>query len=285
MERIDVKEEGGHGAAADGKVAVSQRKLEANRRNAQRSTGPRTSRGKNNSKYNAMKHGILAKGAVIRTGTGKEDEKEFNRLVRGVREAYKPEGDMQELLVEEIALCYQHKKRALRFEAGEIGDNCDRVLAEYEDRDEGDATVSAERRRFALWLQRAVRAVQRFGTVPESLMRKLSHFANILEFADFKAQLEGASNPFLEPAPDTPERRSCIKTLLLLHLNAHLGPLIEAIEQEDARVDRLLALSSFPTGPALDQILRYDGAIERRLQRAVAMLMLLKSKPCPQVGP
>src|SRR4051812_45228956 len=45
------------------KSAVSDRKREANRQNAQKSTGPRTERGKSHSAGNAITHGLYAKNA------------------------------------------------------------------------------------------------------------------------------------------------------------------------------------------------------------------------------
>ena len=43
-----------------GKSSISERKLQANRANAKRSTGPRTEAGKAVSRRNALKHGILS---------------------------------------------------------------------------------------------------------------------------------------------------------------------------------------------------------------------------------
>ena len=43
------------------KRPISERKLQANRANAKRSTGPRTERGKAASRRNALKHGILSR--------------------------------------------------------------------------------------------------------------------------------------------------------------------------------------------------------------------------------
>ena len=42
-------------------MPTSQLKIESNRRNAQKSTGPRTTAGKNRSRFNALKHGEYAK--------------------------------------------------------------------------------------------------------------------------------------------------------------------------------------------------------------------------------
>ena len=46
-------------------MVVSAAKLEANRRNAQKSTGPRTEEGKDRSKLNAVKHGMRAETLVL----------------------------------------------------------------------------------------------------------------------------------------------------------------------------------------------------------------------------
>jgi hypothetical protein len=46
-------------------MVVSAAKLEANRRNAQKSCGPRTEEGKNRSKLNAVKHGLRAATLVL----------------------------------------------------------------------------------------------------------------------------------------------------------------------------------------------------------------------------
>jgi hypothetical protein len=55
---------------------MGQQRAEANRINAQRSSGPRTELGKSRSKMNALKHGLSAKKIVI----GDEDPKEFETL-------------------------------------------------------------------------------------------------------------------------------------------------------------------------------------------------------------
>ena len=44
---------------------ISQEKLKANQQNAKQSTGPRTDEGKQSSAKNAIKHGLLAKQAVL----------------------------------------------------------------------------------------------------------------------------------------------------------------------------------------------------------------------------
>ncbi|UCF81156.1 MAG: hypothetical protein JSV08_01675, partial [Acidobacteriota bacterium] len=52
---------------------------EASRRNARRSTGPRSERGKAASSMNAIKHGVFAREAVLRTKLADESRDEFER--------------------------------------------------------------------------------------------------------------------------------------------------------------------------------------------------------------
>jgi hypothetical protein len=65
-----------------GKQPVSKRRIQANRRNALRSTGPKTARGKRAVAGNAIKHGFLAREVVITAGEGEESLKEFHDLVK-----------------------------------------------------------------------------------------------------------------------------------------------------------------------------------------------------------
>ncbi len=52
---------------------ISEKKLEANRRNAQKSTGPVTEAGKHRSSMNAVQHGLLARAVPITVGDYRED--------------------------------------------------------------------------------------------------------------------------------------------------------------------------------------------------------------------
>ncbi|HEV3166692.1 MAG TPA: hypothetical protein VGZ22_21885 [Isosphaeraceae bacterium] len=58
---------------------TSEKRLLANRRNAQKSTGPKTPEGKNASKRNALKHGLAGMGSVLLP----EDEERFRERLRG----------------------------------------------------------------------------------------------------------------------------------------------------------------------------------------------------------
>jgi hypothetical protein len=117
----ETHEEAASGTARPEAVTlVSIRKIEANRRNAQHSTGPRTDAGKRASRMNALKHGLLANEVVITRGDYKEDEEAFTHLLLELREQFTPVGVAEELEVQRIALCYWRTRRAIRYEHGAI---------------------------------------------------------------------------------------------------------------------------------------------------------------------
>lgn len=99
---------------------ASQRQIDANRRNALRSTGPKTPRGKDIAARNSLRHGLLAKSAVITLGPLKERQAEFDELLRGLHDYFAPVGMAEELLVQEIAVCYWMERRAQLYENAQI---------------------------------------------------------------------------------------------------------------------------------------------------------------------
>src|SRR5207237_9768466 len=86
------------------RTPVSERKRDANRVNAQHSTGPRTEQGKGNSSKNALKHGLLAADAVNSHLADPGDRAQFDQLVDQMQRLYQPVGLMEELMVQKIAI-------------------------------------------------------------------------------------------------------------------------------------------------------------------------------------
>ena len=80
----------------------------ANRRNATRSTGPRTRAGKATASRNALQHGLLAKDVVIRN----ENPQAFIEWRDALVAHLQPVGAMEDLLVERIAACAWRLRRA-----------------------------------------------------------------------------------------------------------------------------------------------------------------------------
>jgi hypothetical protein len=115
---------------------VSERKVEANRRNARLSTGPKTPAGKQAIRFNALKHGLLAKAVIIPKGPAKEGRREFQDVLRRFQRELGPQGVQEELQVERLAVAYWRRRRVLRCEVGAIQNRIDRLEADMQVPDE-----------------------------------------------------------------------------------------------------------------------------------------------------
>ncbi len=105
---------------------TTERQVEANRRNAQRSTGPKTEKGKAVAKFNALRHGLTAKEVVI---PGEDEEAFMDLRDRLVREL-DPEGVLESQLVDRIAVGLWRLRRVWSVEAGIFA--LERYRIEYE---------------------------------------------------------------------------------------------------------------------------------------------------------
>ena len=88
---------------------LSTTKLEANRKNSRRSTGPKDA---TSVRFNAVKHGLLAEGV-----TELDDPETFPALCGKLEAELKPQGEDESFLVRQIALGMVRLKRAARLEA------------------------------------------------------------------------------------------------------------------------------------------------------------------------
>jgi hypothetical protein len=83
-----------------GRIGMATKKqVEANRRNAKKSTGPKTAEGKARSAQNAIKHGLLSRQAVL----ADEDGEAFAEMRRNLHEDFRPESQLEVLLVNRLA--------------------------------------------------------------------------------------------------------------------------------------------------------------------------------------
>lgn len=100
--------------------ALTSVEIETRRRNARKSTGPRTEAGKRRSSLNALKHGCYSVGESLRYAMEAlgEDPEEFERLLRNLIAARRPADAVEMLLVEDIAVLVWKKARLDRAQAG-----------------------------------------------------------------------------------------------------------------------------------------------------------------------
>ena len=91
----------------------SDRRIEANRRNAQLSTGPRTPEGKARAAQNRLTHALTSPNHNILPG---EDPEAYNRLLSTLMEEHDPMGETETHQVELLAHNQWKLRRAARLE-------------------------------------------------------------------------------------------------------------------------------------------------------------------------
>jgi hypothetical protein len=93
---------------------ASRRQIIANRCNAQKSTGPRTTAGKHRSRFNAVRHGLTAETVIDVC----ENADEYQILVKRMIRAYRPRSVVEHELVVRLASLLWRLRRATAIETG-----------------------------------------------------------------------------------------------------------------------------------------------------------------------
>lgn len=96
-------------------MKVTQKKIEANRRNA-RKGGPKTPEGKRKVSQNARTYGLTAEELVL----SEEEKPEFEALQRGLQEGLQPAGAVLWLLFDEVVACAWQVRVARRCVQAEV---------------------------------------------------------------------------------------------------------------------------------------------------------------------
>jgi len=91
---------------------TSQRQIEANRRNASKSTGPRTQDGKRRSRGNALRHGLTAETVI----TSLEDAEDYEAFQASVIADYDAESAVEREMVLRLASILWRLRRATGIE-------------------------------------------------------------------------------------------------------------------------------------------------------------------------
>ena len=94
---------------------LSIAKIEANRQNALKSSGPKTDAGLAHSSRNALRHGLSATSTIVIEGI--EDATEYEHLVSEVTADLGARGTVETLLCERIAQLFWRLARVTRYEA------------------------------------------------------------------------------------------------------------------------------------------------------------------------
>ena len=266
---------------------------------APRATGPRTPAGKRRSRYNALKSGIFAKAALLEG----ESPTEFASLLEGLREDLQPEGTLETVLVENLAVLLWRKRRFLRAEGAEIAnaaefnsvDSMQAQLREAWDQSRAGESSGGMLRNTSnpFVLQEAIQALTMVRIVLETvgfrkdkdpwLLRKLygldhDNGVPLGVFKLYQALSHLATNPSKgDEAPRSPDE---LKKQVLAVLDDEIKRL-EALKEmqriigkQRGEYEAIAAL--VPSQGALDRLVRYEAHLSREIDRTLSQLERLQ---------
>lgn len=248
---------------------TSQKRIEANRRNALKSTGPKSPEGKATVRRNALKHALCAREVVISGGVCTEDQAEFDALFVRLHDDLQPAGALEFALVEDIAICRWRRRRLLRFENGTI-------------RHQVDSGIRSLRETYRL-----------MGAIPPAdsswgVALLLEWLGAIRAHVEAHGQLTTQHRGWMKErfgwtsdatASEGPNA-DAVKALILQRLDAEadkvkrLQPKLQEAERPALEIMR--ARGALPKKAALDKLLRYEAMNDRQLYRAINQLERLQ---------
>ncbi|HEU5453048.1 MAG TPA: hypothetical protein VFU76_13730, partial [Terriglobales bacterium] len=246
------------GAPAASKGKASQRKIAANRRNSQLSTGPKTQQGKKFSSRNATKHGILARDAVIEYGPGRENVEDFERLEAALLEEWQPTSDAQRIRVQELADTMWRLRRVVRHEVGQVVSGTESMVSWKL----GMQQRFSRKFRLRDYVRRAIVELRAGKVSPETL-----------EFFKSELHVELFSSNVSQPV--TPEERDRV----LADLERELQAATVAVEEEDKQaVATAVKMGALPRPEDLDPYVRYERMLQLKRDSLIKELMQMQQK-------
>ncbi len=295
------------------KLKATDKQIAANRRNAAKSIGPATPAGKARAARNALKHGLLANEIIIDAGEGAESPDEFNAVLFYLCEQFDPRGPLEEMLVEKIAVAYWRLRRAHRYEVGVIRQKLDRATDEYYEPD--PFAIQASRSPDVATDAKIVEAQDlrhEWQSDKQQCEKMRKAGKDLQEIYDWHVNWEMVYDKAVDIvdeqwADEISEESPAALCGSLRQAGwtdddiwqCHLDVCAEQIESQTEAIAQLQKekqadilgvqvrkkLGSIPAGHDLDQLLRYEGAIERQFYKAIDQLERLQRNRCGQPVP
>jgi hypothetical protein len=279
-------------------MTVSKKQLEANKKNALKA-GVKTAEGKAIVKYNALKHGLLAKEIVIVVGDGAENPEEFSALLQDLKTQLKPEGTLEELLVEKIAVAYWRLRRAYKYEVGLIRRELDDAIDDYySETDWQDKKVNKTEKEIEHEIEQEKEAIESWRKDKRDFVRMRKEGKPLEEIYDWDDNWEWLEEKVSYILTGQQDYKGFDPKHLREFLNnnanwsdddiwqalievcdegveRHKGQIValgKEKEKNRLKLQVIRKLGNIPSKEELDRLLRYEGAIERQLYKALNQL-------------
>ncbi len=268
-----------------------------------RAAGPRTELGKQRSSRNATKYGIFSEVVVLKG----ESRAGYQSLLKGLWEAFQPEGRLEEVLVEKLAMILWRHRRLFVAEGAEIRKNIE--FLEWDQRNQQQEEAEEIGSSSILdYNGGLIRKIQN----PDVLERCLELLAELRQGIEIEGFDPERDTPILERIYGESDKNRLRKTLYeayeiwLCTSNASeeereregyasqercrkniLGEIDDeirrlkryqktqaSIESDRTKLESLRRI--VPESPALDRLLRYEASLERAFDRTLSQLERLQ---------
>jgi hypothetical protein len=260
---------------------ISPERLAANRANAQKSTGPKTPKGRAASRMNALKHGLLSQEVLICSPHRYESEEELFALYDRFRDELQPMGPLELMLCDQIVTTHWRLRRVLAAESAEMALNLRRgrspsnrladsrsvevagktyeVGPPWEETAEGCQKAQRQLREIAS-------AIQREGGVTESILKGIT-ILNVVQ--DLRAMLKRRM-----ANPDGVEEKAWAEQ----HLTEVMDYLDHKMREMALLEETHYAAALMPDVEVLEKFGRYETMLNRQLNRAMTQLTKLQKE-------
>src|SRR6266436_4050141 len=268
-----------------------------------KATGPRTKQGKQRASRNATKHGVFSKVVILNS----ESETEYEELLAGLRETLRPEGALEELLVEKLGTLAWRQRRLLLAESAEVRKNTEFVESDQrdDDREAGERAWSMSAllcgrgligntdnrhvvERCIEWLAHLRDGVEKVGFRPDQDALILRKLYGDREVSRLRSDLYDSYETWLQIA-ETPEQErerkrypspSECRQIVMEKIDKEIRRLKrdqkERSSIQAARTQLEIVSRNVPDGPGLDRLLRYEASLERSFDRTLSQLERLQ---------
>ncbi len=272
-------------------------------------TGPRTRRGKQRSRYNAVKHGIFSE-VVLK---GRESIEQYESLLCDLTRQFRPEGTLEEVLVEKLAMLLWRHRRLVQAESAEIAkvtefveeDTRNRRYFDAEDRENRAGKEGALLHRCTnefvylraistLKLLRGAIQARGVNRVQDSeILRRIYGGGAMgpadglyMTFSVMVQAVEMARELGLDP-PELSTEDVSKGVLQLIDLEIEgLEELKKTVEQTHRlRMRYTVTASLVPHQAVLDRLLRYEASLDRSFDRTLNQLERLQRMRLGQAVP
>lgn len=273
-------------------------------------SGPRSLRGIERSKHNALKHGVFSSVLLIEG----ESKDAFDCLLNGLRDHFQPEGVLEDVLVEKLTTLLWRQRRVLVSEGAEIqkpsespesseeGNSqtirlifggCDQENADLLD-EINDPTAVQKGVRLLEQLRDSVKADGHCPSKLEDILKKLLKDSGakvsdlgwpeaIVPWFSKREPAEGESE---NKGPLIPENMRELSVSLIEKKLAQFSALQRQHDvMERNRKENKRLRQQVPENPSAERLLRYEASLERSFDRTLSQLERIQRMRKGQIIP